>query len=106
MSTAPGAPVSQVRPGAKIPPNDSPNTHTTSPQPALASPASRDSIPRGAASSQTPSPTWIHTVAEPAGTGWLVQVAWPQCTTCCTQGGDAPAVGSITCEGSPAGMFG
>ena len=66
MSTAPGAPVSQVRPGANSPPNDSPNTHTIRPQPALASPASRDSSPRGAKSSQRPSPIWIHTVAEPA----------------------------------------
>ena len=69
MSTAPGAPNSQVRPGAKIPPNDSPNTHTTSPQPTLASPASRDSGPRAATSSQMPIPTWIHTEAAPACIG-------------------------------------
>ena len=69
MSTAPGAPNNQVRPGAKIPPNDSPNTHTTSPQPTLASPASRDSRPRAAASSQMPIPTWIHTEAAPACIG-------------------------------------
>ena len=58
------------------------------------------------ASSQAPSPTWIHTAAEPAATGWPTQAAWPQCTTCWTHGDEAPAVGSITCEGSPAGMFG
>ena len=69
MSTAPGAPNSQVSPGAKIPPNDSPNTHTTSPHPALASPASRDSGPRAAASIQMPIPTWIHTAAAPACSG-------------------------------------
>ena len=68
-STPPGAPVSQLRPGAKIPPNDSPNTHTTSPQATLASPASLDHGPRAATTSQAPIPTWIHTVAAPAVTG-------------------------------------
>ena len=69
MSTAPGAPNSQVSPGAKIPPKDSPNTQTTSPQPTLASPASRDQVPREAASIQTPIPTWIHTADAPACIG-------------------------------------
>ena len=69
MRTAPGAPNSQVSPGAKIPPNDSPKTQTTRPQPTLASPASRDSRPRGAASIQMPIPTWIHTADAPACIG-------------------------------------
>ena len=46
-STAPGAPVSQDSPGAKIPPKDSPQIHTISPQATLASPAPRDHRPRG-----------------------------------------------------------
>jgi len=49
-------PVSQLSPGEKIPPNDSPNTHTTRPQATLASPASRDHGPCTATSSQAPSP--------------------------------------------------
>ena len=69
-SAAPGAPNSQVRPGAKIPPKDSPHTHTTSPQAMLASPASLDQRPRAAASSQMPSPAWIHTAEAPAWIGW------------------------------------
>ena len=69
MAAAPGAPNIQVRPGAKMPPKDSPNTQTTRPQPTLASPASRDSGPRAAASSQTPIPTWIHTADAPACIG-------------------------------------
>ena len=52
------------------PPRDSPNTHTTRPQPALASPASRDSAPRAANSSHRPIPTWIQTAGAPAWTGW------------------------------------
>ena len=52
-----------------MPPKDSPNTQTTRPQPTLASPASRDSGPRAATSSQTPIPTWIHTAAAPACIG-------------------------------------
>ena len=52
-----------------MPPKDSPNTQTTRPQPTLASPASRDSGPRAAASSQTPIPTWIHTADAPACIG-------------------------------------
>jgi len=69
MTTAPGAPVSQDRPGARIPPNDSPNTHTTRPQPTLTSPARRDIAPRGAARIQMPIPTWIHTAAAAACIG-------------------------------------
>ena len=65
-SAAPGAPNSQVSPGAKIPPNDSPKAHTSRPQATLASPASRPEMPRGAASSHSPIPIWIHTAAAPA----------------------------------------
>src|SRR5579862_6272262 len=106
MSTAPGAPVSQLRPGAKIPPNDSPNTHTTRPQPTLATPASLDHVPRAATSSQAPIPTWIHTEAAPAWMGWNDQLVPPQLTTCWTQPGDAAAVGSMTCVASPPAIFG
>src|ERR1700733_4376577 len=67
--TAPGAPVSQDSPGAKIPPKDSPHAHTTSPQATLASPAARDQRPRGAASSHSPMPTWIQTEAAAAVIG-------------------------------------
>ena len=70
MSTAPGAPNSTVSPGAKIPPNASPNAQTTSPHATLASPASRDDQPRGAKISHMPMPTWIQTVAAPAWIGW------------------------------------
>ena len=69
MRTAPGAPVSQLRPGAKIPPNDSPNTQTIRPQPMLAAPASLDQGPRAATMSQAPMPTWIQTLAAPAWMG-------------------------------------
>ncbi len=69
MSAAPGAPNSQVRPGAKIPPNDSPKTQTTSPQATLTSPASRDQGPRTAVSIQMPIPAWIQTAAAPACIG-------------------------------------
>ena len=105
-SAAPGAPNSQVNPGAKIPPKDSPNTQTTSPQPALASPASRDAAPRGAASSHSPIPAWIHTVAAPAWIGWYDHVVPAQFTRCCTQAGELDAVGSITRDGSPAAIPG
>ena len=69
MRTAPGAPNSHVKPGAKTPPKDSPKAQTTRPQPTLTRPASRDQLPRGAASSQTPIPIWIHTDAAPACIG-------------------------------------
>jgi hypothetical protein len=52
-----------------MPPKDSPNTQTTRPQPTLASPASRHSGPRAAASSHKPIPTWIHTAEAPACSG-------------------------------------
>src|ERR1700756_3165101 len=42
MSTAPGAPNSTVSPGAKIPPNASPNAQTTSPHPTLPRRGARD----------------------------------------------------------------
>src|SRR5260221_4634708 len=95
MRTAPGAPNSQVRPGAKIPPKDSPNTHTTRPHAPLASPASRDNGPRTAASIQIPIPAWIHTTAAPACSGGYDQHVPAQLTTCCTHGGDLVAVGAI-----------
>jgi hypothetical protein len=53
-----------------MPPKASPNTQTTRPQPTLASPASRDHDPWGAAISQTPIPIWIQTAAAPAWIGW------------------------------------
>ena len=68
-SAAPGAPNSQLSPGAKIPPNASPKIHTARPQPTLASPPSRDQEPRAAVSSQIPIPTWIQTAAAAALTG-------------------------------------
>ena len=40
------------------------------PQAQLATPASRDQSPRGATSKNSPIPTWIHTVAAAAATGW------------------------------------
>ena len=52
-----------------MPPKDSPNTQTTSPQPTLASPASRDQVPCAATSSQMPMPAWIHTADAPACIG-------------------------------------
>src|SRR5215472_19381012 len=104
--TAPGAPNKNVRPGANRPPNASPNTQTTSPQPALARPPSRDGQPDGAAISHAPIPNWIQTVAAPACTGWKDQLVPAQFTRCCTQVGEAAAVGSITCVGRPAGIAG
>ena len=104
--TAPGAPVSQLRPGANIPPNDSPNTQTMSPHATEASPASRDDRPRATAISQAPRPTWIHTEAAPAWTGWYDQAVPPQLTRCCTQAGELAAVGSMASEGRPAAILG
>ena len=52
-----------------MPPKDSPNTQTTSPQPTLASPASRDQVPWAATSIQMPIPAWIHTADAPACIG-------------------------------------
>ena len=53
-----------------MPPNASPNTQTTRPQPMLASAASRDHHPRGAVISKTPIPIWIQTAEAPALIGW------------------------------------
>jgi hypothetical protein len=53
-----------------MPPNASPNTQTTRAQPTLASPASRDHVPRGAVISKTPIPIWIQTADAPAWIGW------------------------------------
>ena len=68
-SAAPGAPNSQLSPGAKMPPNASPKIHTTRPQPTLASPPSLDQGPRAAVISQIPIPIWIQTAAAAAFTG-------------------------------------
>ena len=54
----------------ETPPNASPKTQTTRPQATLASPASLESGPWAAASSQTPTPIWIHTADAPACIGW------------------------------------
>ena len=51
-------------------------------------PPSRDHRPRGATSSQRPSPTWIQTVAAAAWTGWSDQMVTPLLTRCWTQPGD------------------
>ena len=64
-----------------MPPKDSPNTHTTRPQPTLTRPASRDSGPRAAASSHMPMPTWIHTAEAPACIGWYDHAVPAQFTT-------------------------
>ena len=104
--TAPGAPVSQESPGAKIPPKDSPHAHTTSPQARLASPAARDHRPRGAASSHIPIPAWIQTEAAAAVTGWSDQMVPPALTRSWTQRGEACAAGSMTWDGRPPGIFG
>src|SRR6266568_4812061 len=106
MATAPGAPDSQVSPGAKIPPKASPNTQTTSPHAALDSPASRDDQPVAAAISHTPSPAWIHTADAAACTGWYDHMVPPKLTTCWTQPGEAPATGAMTCDGKPPAIFG
>jgi hypothetical protein len=105
-AAAPGAPNSQVRPGAKIPPKDSPNTHTIRPHAAPASPPSRDGAPRAAASIQMPMPTWIQTAAAPACRGWNDHDVPAQFTTCCTHAGELAAVGSITRDGRPIAMPG
>ena len=68
-STPPGAPNSTVRPGARIPPNDSPNAHTISPQATLESAASRSDQPRTAKIIQSPMPIWIQTVDAAAAMG-------------------------------------
>ena len=77
-----------------MPPKASPKTHTMSPQPALAKPASRDHRPRGATSSQRPSPSWIHTEAAAAWIGWSDPDVAPLFTRCCTQPGE-PAAGGL-----------
>ena len=56
--------------------------------------------------SQIPIPTWIHTAAAAAWTGWYDQVVPPQFTTCCTHPGELAASGAITCDGRPAAMAG
>ena len=51
-----------------------------------------------------PIPTWIHTAAAPAVTGWLFQVVTPTFTRCCTHPGDEEAAGCKTPDGSPSGI--
>ena len=49
-------------------------------------------------------PTWIHTVAAAAETGWSVQMVVPTLTRCCTHPGDVAAAGVITSPGRPTGI--
>ena len=79
-----------------MPPNASPKTHTSRPQPTLAAPARRDHRPRDAASSQSPSPSWIQTTAEAAWMGWLDQMVAPLFTRWRTHAGDDAALGWTT----------
>src|SRR5664280_2833089 len=51
-----------------------------------------------------PTPTWIHTVAAAAETGWLDQMVAPALTRCWTQPGDEPAAGVRTPPGRPRGI--
>ncbi len=89
-ATAPGAPNRNVRPGAKMPPNASPKTQTSSPQPALASPASRDGQPGGAAISQAPMPelnpdrgrAGLNRMVRPRGSGPVDHVLHPGRRAC------------------------
>src|SRR5215472_16261206 len=104
--TAPGAPLSQLSPGAKIAPNDSPKAHTTRPHATLASPPRRDHRPDLATSNHRPRPAWIHTVAVAACTGWKDQIVPPALTTSCTQRGDAAAAGWTTADGRPPAICG
>ena len=67
--TEPGSPNSQLWPGAKICPKASPNIHTIKPHATVARPPTRHHVPLDAASSHTPSPTWIETAAAGAVTG-------------------------------------
>ena len=49
-------------------------------------------------------PTWIHTVAAAAVTGWSDQMVVPTPTRCWTQPGDELAAGVMTDPGRPSGM--
>src|ERR1700721_2960571 len=104
MSTAPGAPKSQVNPGANRPPNASPKTQTTRPHARPESPANRDHRPRGATISSTPIPIWIHTVAAAASTGCLSQIVIPTLTIDWTHPRDAEDAGFMTAVGTPGGI--
>src|SRR5664280_2078732 len=73
-----------------MPPNASPNTHTTRPQPTLTPPAALDQYPRGATRRNTPTPIWIHTVAAAADTGWFDQVVHPARGGACRRSDDGP----------------
>ncbi len=49
-------------------------------------------------------PTWIHTVAVAAVTGWSDQMVAPVLTRCCTHPGDELAAGVRTPPGRPTGI--
>jgi hypothetical protein len=49
-------------------------------------------------------PTWIHTVAAAASTGWLLQMVIPELTSDWTHPGEPCAAGWMTPEVSPSGM--
>ena len=102
----PGAPNSQVRPGAKIPPNASPNTQTTRPQPALASPASLDHGRAARRSARPRSRSGSRPPRRRPGSGGTTSWCPAQFTMCWTQPGELAAAGSMTWEGSPAAMAG
>src|SRR5215469_10532794 len=89
-----------------MPPNASPKVHTTSPQPVLTSPATRDQRGLAADSSQTPIPSWIQTAPDAASTGWADQAAAAQPTAWTTQPGEPAAAGEMTCDGRSPGMVG
>ena len=82
-----------MSPGANRPPNASPKTHTTRPQPTLTTPAPWDHRPRGATRRSRPTPNWIHTADAAASAGWRDQAVAPKCTRPCTQPGDVEAGG-------------
>ena len=52
----------------------------------------------------SPMPTWIQTADADAAIGWLFQMVPPTLTRCCTQAGEAAAVGLITCGVMPSGI--
>lgn len=82
----------------------SPNTHTLSAHPTLTRPPIRDQRPRTTSSSHKPSPSWIHTAATAACTGWFSHTRSPQCTTFASQAGLPCAEGATTFSGRPSGM--
>ncbi len=87
-----------------MPPKASPKPQTISPHAALVAPANRDHRPKGATTSKSPIPTWIHTAAAAAVTGCSIHSVPPKLTRCCTHVGDAEAAGRSTWEGMLSGM--